>query len=88
MSDTPQPKCVHNEPVKNCGICEDIHALQNRVEYLETENARLIRENIVLRNEVNAARTLGDASSLALEYAREQWLDARRNTDEFDKEQA
>ena len=49
---------------------------------------RLLKENIVLRNEVNAARTLGDASPLALEYAREQWLDARRKTDEFDKEQA
>ena len=49
---------------------------------------QLIRENIVLRNELNAARMLGDASPLALEYAREQWLDARRKTDEFDKDQS
>ena len=47
---------------------------------------QLLKENIVLRNELNAARMLGDASPLALEYAREQWLDARRKTDEFDKE--
>ena len=29
-------KCVHNEPAKNCGTCEDIHALQNRIELLES----------------------------------------------------
>lgn len=28
-------KCIHNEPARNCGICEDIHALQNRVDALE-----------------------------------------------------
>ena len=28
-------KCIHNEHPRNCGICEDIHALQNRVDALE-----------------------------------------------------
>jgi len=27
--------CIHGEPSRNCGICEDIHALQNLVENLE-----------------------------------------------------
>lgn len=47
---------------------------------------QLIKETIVLRNEVRAARTLGDTSPLALEYCKQQWLDAVRATDEFDKE--
>lgn len=72
-------KCIHNEHPRNCGICEDIHALENLVESLKIENS-------VLRNEVRAARLLGDASPLALEYCKQQWLDAVRATDEFDKE--
>ena len=47
---------------------------------------QLIKETIVLRHEVRAARLLGDASPLALEYCKQQWLDAVRATDEFDKE--
>lgn len=47
---------------------------------------QLIKETIVLRNEVRAARFLGDASPLALEYCKQQWLDAKQATDEFDKE--
>lgn len=35
----------------------------------------------VLRAEVRAARLLGDASPLALEYCKQQWLDAVRATD-------
>jgi len=64
----------------------EVYAQANGDWVLWADVQQLIRENIVLRNELNAARTLGDASPLALEYAREQWLDARRKTDEFDKE--
>lgn len=47
----------------------------------EDDVQQLIKENIVLRNEVRAARTLGDASPLALEYCKQQWLNAKRATD-------
>jgi len=43
--------------------------------------AELNRKLDALRNEVKAARFLGDASPLALEYCKQQWLDARDVTD-------
>ena len=53
---------------------EAIRELQNLVESLKIERS-------VLRTEVRAARTLGDASPLALEYCKQQWLDAKQVTD-------
>lgn len=44
-------KCIHNEPARNCGICEDIHALQNLVESLKIEKS-------VLRTELKAWRSM------------------------------
>jgi hypothetical protein len=32
-----QPRCVHGEPARNCGICEDIHALENKIERLKQD---------------------------------------------------
>jgi outer membrane murein-binding lipoprotein Lpp len=43
--------------------------------------AELTRKLDALRNEVKAARILGDASPLALEFARKQWEDAKDVTD-------
>lgn len=45
-----QKRCVHNEPVKNCGICEDIHALQNRIELLESAVSAMATELAVWRS--------------------------------------
>ena len=47
---------------------------------------QLIKENIILRNEANSARILGDCSPLSMEFAKQQWQDAVRATDAFDKE--
>ena len=48
---------------------------------------QLIKENIVLRHEVRAARTLINFNPFGMDGdLREQWLDAVRATDEFDKE--
>jgi hypothetical protein len=68
------------------GFAVDVRADGDWVLWADVQ--QLINENIVLRNEVNAARTLGDASPLALEFAKQQWLDARKYTEQFDKERS
>jgi hypothetical protein len=42
--------CEHGEPAKNCGICEDIHALQNRIELLESAVRAMAHELAVWRS--------------------------------------
>jgi hypothetical protein len=40
----------HDEIAKNCGICEDIHALQNRIELLESAVRAMAHELAVWRS--------------------------------------
>jgi len=37
MSEESLKKCVHGEVSKNCGICEDLHALESKIERCEEQ---------------------------------------------------
>jgi hypothetical protein len=54
--------------------CLNAHELRQRLDRAEAERN-------VLRAEVKAARMLGDSSPIAFEFRRQQWADARRDTD-------
>jgi hypothetical protein len=43
-------KCIHNEPARNCGICEDIHAFEGKIERLELAIRAMARELAVWRS--------------------------------------
>lgn len=60
---------------------DQLDELKKQYERLRYGHAVTLRKLDALRNEVKAARFLGDASPLALEYCKQQWLDARDVTD-------
>ena len=62
-------------------VAHDLDTMRKQYERLRYDHAVILRKLDALRNEVKAARFLGDASPLALEYCKQQWLDARDVTD-------
>ena len=62
--------CEHDKLKRQCDNCWHAWELQQKDKIIA-----------ILRAEVLAARQLGDASPVAIEYCREQWLQARKATD-------